>query len=150
MKTIEQVLNNYKEFSNSLVGDRFGRRFIEFLTEEQAASISWYVKDGYDWPEPKEWTEENVLEQLKLDVEFGWENACNKYWNSAGLMYDVCQAWCKVLENGLEDFDEYGWYGKPLFKAIAHKYNWELPNEYPDGTELNFADCMDELGIEVN
>ena len=40
MKTIEQVLNNYKEFSNSLVGDRFGRRFIEFLTEEQAASIS--------------------------------------------------------------------------------------------------------------
>ena len=65
-------------------------------------------------------------------------------------MYDVCQAWCKVLENGLEDFDEYGWYGKPLFKAIAHKYNWELPNEYPDGTELNFADCMDELEIEVN
>lgn len=23
-------------------------------------------------------------------------------------------------------------------------------DEYPDGTELNFADCMDELGIEVN
>jgi len=49
MKTIEQVLNNYKEFSNSLVGgDRFGRRFIEFLTEEQAASIGWHAKDGYD------------------------------------------------------------------------------------------------------
>lgn len=49
---------------------------------------------------------------------------------SSELMYDVCQAWCKVLENGLEDFDEYGWYGKPLFKAIAHKYGWELPDEY--------------------
>ena len=130
MKTIEQVLNNYKEFSNSLVGDRFGRRFVEFLTEEQAASIGWYVKDGYNWPERKEWTEENVLEQLKLDVEFGWENACNEHWNSAGLMYDVCQAWCKVLENGLEDFDEYGWYGKPFFKAIAHKYNWKLSDKY--------------------
>ena len=23
-------------------------------------------------------------------------------------------------------------------------------NEYPDSAELNFADCMDELGIEVN
>jgi hypothetical protein len=23
-------------------------------------------------------------------------------------------------------------------------------NEYPDSAELNFADCMDELGIEVD
>ena len=48
MKTIEQVLNNYKEFSDNLIEDRFGRRFTEFLTEEQAASIGWHVKDGYD------------------------------------------------------------------------------------------------------
>lgn len=130
MKTIEQVLDNYKEFSDNIIEDRFGKRFTDFLTEEQAASIGWHAKDGYDWPEPKEWTEENVLEQLKRDVEFGWEKACDERGISAGLMYEVCQAWCKVLENGLEDFDEYGSYGKPLFKTIAHKYGWELPDEY--------------------
>lgn len=130
MKTIEQVLDNYKEFSDCIFEDRFGKRFSDFLTEEQAASIGWHAKDGYDWPEPKEWSEENVLEQLKRDVEFGWEKACDERGISASLMYDVCRAWCKVLENGLEDFDEYEWYGKPLFKAIAHKYGWELPDEY--------------------
>lgn len=130
MKTIEQVLDNYKEFSDNIIEDRFGKRFTDFLTEEQAASIGWHAKDGYDWPEPKEWTEENVLEQLKRDVEFGWEKACDERGISASLMYEVCQAWCKVLENGLEGFDEYGWYGKPLFKAIAHKYGWELADEY--------------------
>ena len=130
MKTIEQVLDNYKEFSDNIIEDRFGKRFTDFLTEEQAASIGWHAKDGYDWPEPKEWTKENVLEQLKRDVEFGWEKACDERGISASLMYEVCQAWCKVLENGLEDFDEYGCYGKPLFKTIAHKYGWELLDEH--------------------
>lgn len=34
-------------------------------------------------------------------------------------------------ENGLEHLDEnhYGPYGKPLFKAVATKYGWELQDD---------------------
>lgn len=129
MKTIEEILANYKDYETFL-GDRFGRRFSDFLTEEQAAGIGWHAAEGHEWPEPKEWTEENVLAQLKKDVEFGWSKACDERGISSELMYDVCKAWCRVLENGYEDFDAYGQYGKPLFKALAHEYQWDLPDEY--------------------
>lgn len=35
------------------------------------------------------------------------------------------------LEEGLEDWDEdnYAMYGKPLFKATAEKYGWNLDDE---------------------
>ena len=46
-------------------------------------------------------------------------------------MYEVCRAWCIVLENGLEDTD-YGWYGDKLFKAIDNKYGWGLADELYD------------------
>ncbi len=132
MKTIEQVLDNYKEFSDNFIEDRFGARFTDFCTEGQAARIGWGPKEGFEWPDPKEWTEENVIAQLKSDVEFGWEKACDERGISSSLMYEVCQAWCRVLENGFEDFDYYEPYGKPLFKAIAHKYGWELSDEYEE------------------
>jgi hypothetical protein len=41
-------------------------------------------------------------------------------------MYDVVRSWCKVLENEFANFDNYYDYGKPLFKAVAEKYNWTL------------------------
>lgn len=47
---------------------------------------------------------------------------------SASLMFDVCRAWCIVLENGLEN-TEYGWYGDKLFKALDQKYKFGLINE---------------------
>ena len=69
----------------------------------------------------------NIIEQLKEDVRFGWEKACEGRGLSANLMYEVVKTWCKVLENEYEDFDDYAPYGKPLFKAVAQKYNIILP-----------------------
>lgn len=129
MKTIEQILDDYKHYSDNIIEDRFGARFTDFCTEEQAARIGWRAKEGHEWPEPKEWTEENVLSQLKRDVEFGWEKACDERGISSSLMYEVCQAWCKVLENEFADFDEYEPYGKPLFYRLAKHYGWKLPRE---------------------
>ena len=97
MKTIEEILANYKDYETFL-GDRFGRRFSDFLTEEQAAGIGWHAAEGHEWPEPKEWTEENVLAQLKKDVEFGWSKACDERGISSELMYDVCKAWSSPLQ----------------------------------------------------
>lgn len=126
MKTIEYILEHYEDFKTEL-DDRFGRRFTDFLTEEQMEKIGWRLtEEGKKkvWT-PKEWTEENVMEQLHKDVNFGWEKCCNERGISASLMADVVQKWCNVLENGLENL-EYGWYGDNVFKAVAEHYGWEL------------------------
>ncbi len=129
MKKLEEVLNNYKDYK-TFMEDRFGRRLLDFLTLEQAEKIGFEIKKEYkkDWKVKKEWTRENILEQLKKDVEFGWEKACDERGISSSLMFDVVMSWNKVLEEGLEDFDEdnYAMYGKPLFIATAEKYGWEL------------------------
>ena len=45
---------------------------------------------------------------------------------SSNLMYEVVKSWCKVLENEFACFNKYNSYGKPLFRAVAKKYGWEL------------------------
>lgn len=123
MKTIEEVLNNYKEYQTTL-DDRFGKRLCDFLTNEQAQTIGFEFVDGYV-NQPKEWTHENIVAQLKDDLEFGWEKCCDERGVSAELMSEVVRSWCKVLENGLEDI-EYGWYGDNVFKTVASSYCIEL------------------------
>lgn len=124
MKTIADVISNYSEYE-TLIEDRFGARLCNFLTQEQADSIGFRLKDGIEeWGASDDWTRENILEQLRKDVEFGWEKACGERGISSSLMYEVVRSWNRVLEEGLEDFDEYDPYGRPLFAATAEKYGW--------------------------
>ena len=142
MKSKEEILSNYSNWSTFL-DDRFGSRLIQFLTEEEMAKIGFELKDEYKGKhEPKEWTKENILAQLKEDVEFGFEKALDCRGISASLMFDVVLKWNRVLEDGLEDWDEneYAMYGLPLFKATAVKYGWENPIGDDTGTE----DCYNE------
>ena len=127
MKTIKEVLDNYKDYEVFL-DDRFGVRFCQFLTLKQMEKLNFFYNDTEKAKnhKPKAWTEENVLAQLKEDVEFGWEKACDERGISSSLMYDVVKSWCKVLENEFSDFNEYESYGKPLFMAVAKKYGWSL------------------------
>jgi len=128
MLSIDYVKEHYGDFGID-IDDRFGARFVDFLPYEQWKDYGFSIREGCDVPEPKEWTEENVLAQLKEDVEFGWEKACDERGISSSLMYEVCKSWCKVLENEFADFDEYSPYGKPLFYRLAKHYGWELPRE---------------------
>lgn len=123
MKKLEYVLKNYEEFKTFLE-DRFGKRLCQFLTEEEMEKIG-FEYGGKKPKEVVEWNEENILKQLKEDVEFGIEKAMNHRGISSELMYDVCISWCKILENGLEDI-EYDWYGHGLFEAIDEKYEFGL------------------------
>lgn len=131
MKTIEEVINNYNEYE-VILDDRFGTRFLDFLTLEQAEKIGFQIKDEYkkEWKVEKKWTRENILNQLKKDVEFGMEKANAERGISSELMYGVVRSWNKVLEEGLENWGEddesYVPYGKPLFRATAEKYGWKL------------------------
>jgi len=143
MKTIEEILNNYEEEWATFLDDRFGARLCQFLTEEQMESIGFSMKEEYKGQHVvKEWTRENILEQLKSDVEFGFEKALNQRGISSGLMFDVVRKWNKVLEEGLEDWDKdhYAMYGLPLFKATAVKYGWDNPIGDDDGDESEYGD----------
>lgn len=142
MKSKEEILSNYSKWS-TFFDDRFGSRLIQFLTEEEMAQIGFEFKDEHKGKhEPKEWTKENILEQLKEDVEFGFEKALDCRGISSSLMFDVVLKWNRVLEDGLEDWCEYEYamYGLPLFKATAVKYGWDNPIGDDTGTEDYYSE----------
>ena len=88
MKTLNEILDNYKDYA-VVLDDRFGSRLAKFLTEEQLEKIGFKYDGDEPYPEPKEWTRENILEQLKSDVEFGFEKALDQRGISASLMFYV-------------------------------------------------------------
>lgn len=124
MKTIQEVIENYSAYETFL-DDRFGVRFADFLTAEQLPSIGFSLKEGATH-ETIPYTRENVLAQLEKDVRFGMEKAQNMRGISSELMYYVVRSWNKVLEEGLEDYENYGSYGIPLFRETAKKYGWDI------------------------
>ena len=136
MKTLDFIIQNYK--SDSLDG-RDLNRLAQFIPKVSLPLLGLSLKDdSVEW-NPKEFTRENVLEQLKSDVEFGFEKALNKRGISAGLMYEVVSMWNWILEEGLEDFDDYAQYGLPLFKATAVKYGFDNPIGEDDGDEYKYS-----------
>ena len=129
MKSIEEILENYKEYETFL-DDRFGSRFCRFLTIEEMSKIGIELKDEYkeNW-EPKEWTKENILEQLKDDVRFGMKKMSDERGISSELMHNVVQSWMKVLEDEkLVETLSYSYvdYGKSHLRAVAKKYNIDI------------------------
>lgn len=125
MKTLEQVITSYEENQREKNFDgRDMTRLARFVKEEDLHRIGLELTDEYKGThQTQEWTRENVLHQLKHDVEFGWEKAVNERGISSSLMFHVVLMWNWILEEGLEDFDEYAPYGRPLFKATAEKYD---------------------------
>jgi len=126
MKTLDYVKEHINEIEqDSFLDRRFTKRFLDFLPVEEFEKYGFrYTGDEHV---AKEWTEENILAQLRADVEFAIEKAVNHRGISAGLMNGVLVAWCIVLENGLESTD-YGWYGDKLIKKIDELYGFGLVN----------------------
>lgn len=126
MHTIDYVKNNFDDFEKDTFLDRrFTKRFIEFLPTTEWKNFGFsYVGEGEF--KPKEWTEENILEQLKRDVEFGYEKAVCERGISSELMAMVVNAWCKVLQNGLDLDGKDGWYHIEQFEVVAKHYGWNL------------------------
>lgn len=123
MKTLDFIIENHK---SDCIDGRDIHRLVQFVEEKDLEKIGVTLKPEYVGKhEAIPFTRENVLKQLKEDVLFGWEKAENERGISAGLMFEVVQFWNWVLEEGLEDFDRYGWYGKPLFIETAKKYGWQ-------------------------
>jgi hypothetical protein len=143
MKTIEQIVKNYK--SRTLDG-RDISRLVKFLTEEQMTTMGMELKDEYKGKhEPIPFTRQAILEELRGDVAFGFEKALNQRGISAGLMFAVVRMWNWILKEGLEDFDEdnYAQYGLPLFKATAVQYGFNNPIGEKTGSEYEYSSDYD-------
>lgn len=124
MKTLDYVKEHIGEIEQDLLDQRFTKRFIDFLPSAEWEKYGYeYVGEGEYIP--NEWTEKNILQQLKSDTEFAIEKATNHRGISASLMNSVLISWCIVLENGLENTD-YGWYGDKLIKKIDELYGFGL------------------------
>lgn len=128
MKTLEWVKEHYDEVErDNFLDHRLTKRFLDFIPTNE------WEKYGFKYTGERtrnilDWTEDNILKQLKDDTEFAIEKATNHRGISAGLMNCVLQSWCIVLENGLENTD-YGWYGDELIKAVDKLYNFGLVTE---------------------
>lgn len=137
MKTLDQIAAEYK--SETLDG-RDLYRLAQFIPESRLGEFGIELKPEFVGKhEHKEFTKENVLIQLKDDVEFGFEKALNQRGISSSLMAEVVQMWNWILEDGLENFDEYAQYGLPLFKATAIKYGFANPIGKDRGNESKYA-----------
>lgn len=138
MKTLAQVKEQYK--SNTLDG-RDLYRLMQFIPESELKDFGLELKPEYVGTHKHiDFTRENVLIQLEKDVEFGFEKALNQRGISAGMMAEVVMMWNWVLEEGLEDFDDYPMYGLPIFKATAVKYGFDNPIGDDTGCESIYGE----------
>ena len=136
MKTLQQVKEMYK---SQTIDGRDLSRLMQFIPEEELKDFGLELKDEYVGTHKHiEFTKENVLIQLEKDVAFGFEKALNQRGISAGLMAEVVQMWNWILEEGLEDFDDYPMYGLPIFKATSVKYGFENPIGEDTGSEESY------------
>jgi hypothetical protein len=138
MKTLAQVKEQYK--SNTIDG-RDLYRLMQFIPESELKDFGLELKPEYVGTHKHiDFTRENVLAQLKKDVEFGFEKALGQRGISAGMMAEVVMMWNWVLEEGLEDFDDYPMYGLPIFKATAVKYGFDNPIGDDTGRESIYGE----------
>lgn len=126
MYDVEYVKEHIEEFEeDNFIDKRFTKRFLNFIPTSEWDKFGFkYVGEGEFTP--KEWTEENVLAQLKKDVEFGYEKAVDERGISSELMAMVVNGWCKVLQNGLNLDGDDGYYHIKQFTTVAKHYGWIL------------------------
>lgn len=126
MVELDYVKEHIDEFEeDNFIDSRFTKRFIDFIPVSEWEKFG-FRYTGKEELMPKEWTEENVLAQLKKDVEFGYEKAVAERGISSELMAMVVNAWCKILENGLNLDGNDGWYHMEQFTTVAKHYGWSL------------------------
>lgn len=135
MKTLDQIAQLY---ASKTIDGRDLNRLSQFVPDDMLSRFGLELnEEAQGNREVLEFTRENVLKQLEKDVDFGFEKALNRRGISSSLMYSVVKMWNWVLEEGLEDFEDYAQYGLPLFKATAVKYGFENPigDDYGDEDE---------------
>jgi hypothetical protein len=125
---------------NIVFDERFDKRLVPFLTREQAVKLGYdyYENEEIPWNEPIVWDKENILQQLREDVRLGFHYGLKKREIMSEFLADVVCYWNYILEDGLEEFSDRGFYGLKLFKTTAEKYNFPNPIGNDTGEEIKY------------
>lgn len=140
MLTQEQVLEAVRggREPEAFDGRDYGR-LVQFFAAEHLETFGYKLNDGKPW-EPKPWTEEAVIAQLREDVEFGFEKALNRRGLSANCMAAVVRMWMWILEQADILEVNYPQYGLPILKAVAVRYGLPNPIGNDAGTEHKYSE----------
>jgi hypothetical protein len=129
MLTQEQVLEAVKNKSRdphrencAVLDSRDYRRLCDFFPSDRWEAFGFSLKDGAVATEPKPWTLESIMAQMRSDLEFAINKAENQRGISSSLMFDVMKMWMWVLEDDLQSHDDYYDYGLPFYRMIEAKY----------------------------
>lgn len=158
MRTLDEILTNYK--SNCL-DDRDTYRLWAFIPWDVAKNYPDFLNNVVEeyrneemWMSKiyvKPYTRENILEQLRSDVAFGFQKALDRRGISSGLMFEVVKMWNWVLNEDGElanwSNDNYAMYGLPLFKATAVKYGFHNPIGDDSGDESWYEEDQEEFNM---
>jgi hypothetical protein len=140
MKTLDEVIASCK---SDCFDGRDISRLASFIPEARLHEVNIILKNEFVGKHKAiEWTRENILKQLEKDVAFGFQKALDRRGISSELMFCVVLMWNRILEEGLETFDEdnYAMYGLPLFKATATKYGFPNPIGEDTGEERKYIE----------
>lgn len=139
MKTQIEVLEAIKQGRKSECLDgRDYMRLSDFYSVEHLEVFGIKLKEGSEPPPVTEWTKENIIDQLREDVAFGFEKALNQRSISSSLMYRCVRMWLWILDDDLQHLSGYSQYGLPLFKAVALKYDFPNPIKEDSGSESKY------------
>lgn len=121
MLTYDQVLSDIRsgKFQPECIDHRDFGRLAEFVKSEDLPILGYELKEGVEWT-TKAWTRDNILQQLREDVEFGMHKTRGQRGVSAEMMYHCVNMWLYILEEQIGE--PYRSYGMPLFRAAAEKY----------------------------
>lgn len=125
MKSLEFVLKNFK---SDCIDGRDAYRMGEYVPKSRHKLLGLKLKDGATHT-PKEWCEENILDDLKDDIRFGYTKAINDRGISSMLMVSVVEMWDWVLtddEESLEHPDSFDGNSLNVFMRLATKYGISL------------------------
>ncbi len=128
MKSFDEAIRIVTQWKGAIDGKDIVRivRFAAFVPTERLSEIGFTLVEGVTH-ESKPWTHEEVLVQLKNDVEFGYEKAEGQRGISADCMFHVVNMWCHLLENGLAVGNDYDCtdYHLSFFARVMVHYGWE-------------------------
>lgn len=132
MKTLEEMLQHeFQAFDGRDEG-----RFMEFCEASVVIERGYSIPEDKVW-EPKEWNEENVLDQLKHDLEFAFEKALDQRGLSSAAMFHVIKMWNDALE--VDITPQYEHYALPYLKATALHHGFNNPIGDDVGNELQYS-----------
>lgn len=140
MKTREQIIEAIKNGKEpQTIDERDFARLVDYFPVSDWGIFGFGLAEGAAPPEPLEITHENLMRSLKGDLAFAFEKALNKRGISASTMHEVILMWLWVLDDPLQEFDQYAEYGLPLFKAVAVRYKFENPIGDDVGNEDKYS-----------